>query len=267
MNMIRTMMLLAVVLLVFAGCRDAAEFFGYVGSPVSDDGWSHDYNATTHDTWEAFRAVVRDNGEITSENQDEMSLTGIYKPHDSSESDGIHLRGRVYDKSSPDDLRSRLIIYCWYNRAANDRGRQHLARDYCNTVFRVLRKARGEGVDDEPRVDTTSEPAVQEDEAVAYFQVTRQQAFEAAREVLTEFGSVEQSEPDQGFLRGSKVNPLEKQAQEVRVSVYDRTEGDNLRAKVSVRVRSADDKPLQEVAQAYISEIRGRLLKQAGTQE
>jgi hypothetical protein len=260
---------LLLVFVAFAGfgCRDSAEFFGFTGSPAGDDGWSHDYNATTHDTWEAFRLIVKDNGTITSEDPDNMELEGVYKPHDSSERDGINIRGKVYDKSKPDELRSRLIIHAWYARSANDAERPHTAREYCNTVFRVLKQWKGEDIDEDPRVDAGSDNPVLADEAVGYFRVSPADVLATCEGVVRQYGEIEQLDADKGFIRGNKKNPLEKETQEVRISVYDRTEGERVRSKVSVRVRGADDKPLQEVSKAYIAAIRDELQKKYGVQE
>lgn len=263
----KKLLLIPLFLLSLAGCRDAAEFFHFTGTPTGNDGWQHEYNDTARDTWEAFRLVVRDNGEITWEDRDNMELRGVYKPHDSNARTGIEVKGKVYDKSTPEELRSKLIVHCWYANNANDRERQDEAREYCNSVFRVLKAWKGQDVDEKPTVDTTSEDPVGADEAIAFFKVTRAQAFEVAQAVVKQYGEVNQSEPEKGYLRGKKVNALEKETQEVRVSVYDRTEGESIRVKVSVRVNGADGKPLQELSKAYIAEIRAQLDKKFGSQE
>ncbi len=263
----KTLLVLPLLLIGLSSCRDAAEFFHFTGTPEGHDGWRHDYNDTTRDTWEAFRLVMRDNGEITWEDSDNMELEGIYKPHDANQRDGINVKGKVYDKSSPEELRSRLIVHCWYARNANDRERPDDAREYCNSVFRVLKAWKGEDVDEKPTVDTTSEDPVAADEAIAFFRVNRAQAFEVAQAVVKQYGEVDQSEPEKGYLRGKKKNALEKETQEVRVSVFDRTEGESVRVKVSVRVTGTDGKPLQDIAKAYVAEIRAQLQKKYGAQE
>src|SRR5690606_22088786 len=78
--------LLAIVAVtLLASCRDAGEWMSFTGSPEGNDGWGETYEASPSDVWEAFRLVARDNGTITEEDPDEMSLRGEYKPHDSSE--------------------------------------------------------------------------------------------------------------------------------------------------------------------------------------
>jgi hypothetical protein len=255
------------IVVVLAGCRSGAEFLGFTGSPEGHDGWSHDYNATPQDTWEAFRLVVRDNGEITREDPHAMELEGIYRPHDSRSRDGINIRGRVYDRSSENELRSRLIVRAWYERAANNRERPHTAQEYCNTVHRVLLAWRGQTPGERPSVDTTSEEPVQQDEAIGFFRVTPAQAFAVCESVVREYGAVDQADAGGGFIRGKKINPLERETQDVRVNIYDRTEGENVRVKVSVRVVGPGGRPMQEVARAYVAEIRDRLQKQLETQE
>jgi hypothetical protein len=265
MKLIHSIALLLVVGFAVAGCRSSAEFFGFVGTPASDDGWSHDYNSTANDTWEAIRRVVKDNGEITWEDPVNMKLEGLY--HNATEGEPLNMKAAVYDKSSPEELRSRLIVHCWYARLAHDRGRPDDAREFCNVVYRLLKEARGEGVDEDPEVTTTSEKAVEPDEAIGFFKVSREQAFATCEAVMKEFGDVAQAEPEKGYLRGKKVNALEKQSQEVVINVYDRTEGKDVRVKVSVKVRGAEDKPMQEIAKAYVGQIHERLEKQFGAQE
>ena len=258
------------LLLLFAstGCRDAGEFFAWNGTPQGDDGWSEDYAATTNDVWEAIRTVVRDNGSIKEEDPEEMYIRGEYKPDDSTEWDGIEMKAQVYDKSEDGQLRTRLIVHAWYARQANDRGRPGTAREYCNTVFRVLKQWQGEDVDEDPSVTTTSEDPVKDDEAIGFFKVTPQQAFGVAKKVLAEYGEIEQEETEGLFIRATKVNALESTNDDVRLSIYDRTEDEGPRCKVSVRVRRGEDNAaLQDVAKSYVNEIRKELEKQFGPQE
>ena len=265
----KCIVLVAMLLLTFAaGCRDAGEFMGFTGHPEGSDGWSEDYDSNPTDVWEAFRRVARDNGSITDENPEEMSLRGEYKPHDSSEWDGLSIKGRVYDKAEGDQLRTRLIVHAWYSRSANDRERPATAREYCNAVFRVLKAWKGEGVDENPTVTTTSEDPVKEDEAVAFFKVTPAQTFAAAKDVIAKYGEIEQADDKSFYIRGVKKNALESTSDEVRVNIYDRTEGESTRSKLSVRVRAGEDnKALQEVARSYANEIRKELEKKYGSQE
>ena len=151
-----TFLLAIVSLSGLSGCRDAAEFFHWAGTPTGQDGWLHDYDSTPNDTWEAFRVIMRDNGSITTEDPAKMELRGVYKPHDSSARDGIEVKGNVYDKSEDGEVRSRLIVHCWYARNANDRERPDTAREYCNAVFRLLKAWKGEPIDEKPTVSTTS---------------------------------------------------------------------------------------------------------------
>lgn len=255
-------------LLIAAGCRDAGEFMAFTGHPEGSDGWSEDYDSSPADVWEAFRRVARDNGTITDEDPENMSLRGEYKPHDSSEWDGIAIKGQVYDKSEDGVMRTRLIVHSWYSRNASDRDRPETAREYCNVVYRVLKAWKGEGVDEDPSVTTTSEDPVQEDEAIAFFKVTTVQAFEVAKSVIAKYGEIEQAEEKSGYIRGVKKNALESTSDEVRVNIYNRTEGESVRSKVSIRVRAGEDnKPLQAIAKSYLSEIRKELEKKYGSQE
>lgn len=259
--------MLAVTLLA-AGCRDAGEWMSFTGNPESNDGWGETYEASPSDVWEAFRVVARDNGTITEENPEEMSLRGEYKPHDSSEWHGIAIKGQVYDKGEGKQLASRLIVHAWYTRNANDRERPETAREYCNAVFRVLKAWKGEQVDEKPTVTTTSEDPVKEDEAVSYFKVTPAQAFAASKGVIAKYGEVEQADDKTFYIRGVRSNALEATRDDVRVSIWDRTEDSGARCKVSVRVRDGkDNKALQEVARGYMAEIRKELEKQFGAQE
>lgn len=261
-------LLIVISLFAIAGCRDAGEFFAWNGTPQGDDGWSEDYAASPADVWEALRVVVRDNGSIKEEDPEEMYIRGEYKPKDSSEWDGIDMKAQVYDKSEDGELRTRLIVHAWYSRQANDRGRQGTAREYCNTVFRVLKAWQGEEVDEDPSVTTTSEDPVKEDEAIGFFKVKPEQAFAAARGVLAQYGEIEQVDEKGFFIRATKVNALESTKDDVRLYVYDRTEEDGARSKVSVRVRRGEDNAaLQDVAKSYVNEIRKELEKQFGPQE
>lgn len=255
------------LLFIVAGCRDAGDFLAWNGTPQGDDGWSEDYAASPADVWEAIRVVVRDNGGIKEEDADKMYIRGEYRPKDSSEWDGIEMKAQVYDKSEDGELRTRLIVHAWYAKNANDRGRQGTAREYCNTVYRVLKAWQGQEPDDDPSVTTTSEDPVKEDEAVAFFKVTPEQVFGAARKVLATYGKIEQEDAAGMFIRATKENALESTNDEVRLNVYDRTE-EGPRAKVSVRVRRGEDnKALQDVAKSYVNEIRKELEKQFGPQE
>lgn len=262
-------LLLLAAVVALAGCRDAGEFMGFTGKPQGDDGWREDYQASPQDVWEAIRLVVRDNGTLTEEDPEEMTLTGIYKPADSKQRDGLNMRAAVYDKSEGDELHSRLIVHAWYQRQATDNGRPDTAREYCNAVFRVLKAWKGEDVDEDPSVTTTSEDPVGEDEAIGFYEVTPDQAFAVCKEIVAKYGEVEQADDEKRFLRGSKQNPLENSVDDVRVNVYDRTEDEGPRAKVSVRVRSGEEsgEPLQDVAKSYLEEIRKELQKRHGPQE
>jgi hypothetical protein len=251
-----------------SGCRDAGEWMKFTGGPETEDGWGETYEYAPADVWEAFRVVARDNGTIEEEDPTEMSLKGEYKPHDSTEWDGVSIRGQVYDKSEDGKVAARLIVHAWYAKNANDRARQDTARDYCNTVFKVLKQWKGEKIDEEPTVSTSSEDPVKPDEAIGFFKVTPEQAYSACKAVVAKYGSVEQDDPKGLFLRGVKTNALEDTKDEVRVFVYDRTEQESIRSKVSIRVRAGEDnEAMQEVARSYMTEIRKELEKQFGPQE
>ncbi|MCB9932031.1 MAG: hypothetical protein H6841_01265 [Planctomycetes bacterium] len=260
--------LIAVALALAAGCRDAGEFMAFTGAPEGADGWGETYEASPADVWEAFRLVARDNGTIKDEDPDEMTLRGEYKPHDSSEWDGIAIKGQVYDKGEGEKLASRLIVHAWYSRNANDRERPEVAREYCNSVFRVLKAWKGEVVDEDPTVTTTSEDPVKEDEAIGFFKVKPEQAFAVCKTVIGKYGAVEQADDKSFYIRGVKTNALESTKDDVRVNVYDRTEDAGARCKVSVRVRAGEDNAaLQEIARSYVAEIRKELEKQFGAQD
>lgn len=257
--------LLAAVCLL-AGCRESGEFFSFTGKPEGADGWLEDYEANPKDVWEAFRLVVKDNGRINKEDPERMTLEGISLQPDSSDTDGYNIKGTVYDKSSNGRMVGRLIVNAWYANNANERERQDVAYSYTNAVYRVLRQWKGnkEKDPDTHRIETTADAPVEADEAIGYYRVTRDQAVSACEAVLKAYGSVEEVRKEQGFLRGQKKNALEKTADDVRVSVYDRTEGEKVRVKISVRVQGPKNEPLQDVAQGYIGEIRKELEKRHG---
>ena len=251
-----------------SGCRDAGEWTKFTGGPETEDGWGETYEAAPSDVWEAFRAVARDNGSITEEDPEEMSLRGEYKDPESSDWDGISIKGRVYDKSEDGKVAARLIVHAWYAKNANDRARQDTARNYCNTVFRVLKDWKGEPIDEDPTVTTSSEDPVKPDEAIGFFKVKPADVYAACKTVVAKYGEVEQEDAPGLYLRGVKTNALEKSKDEVRVFIYDRTEQDSIRSKVSVRVRAGEDNgAMQEVARSYLTEIRKELEKQFGPQE
>ena len=261
-----TLLLLCVVAL--AGCRESGEFMAWTGSPEAQDGWKEDYDSSPADVWEAFRLVTRDNGTITEEKPEEMSLTGEYKPSDSPEWDGISMKGKVYDKSDGGtELRTRLIVHAWYARNANDRERPETAREYCNAVFRVLKAWKGEEVDEDPTISTTSEQPAREDEAIGFFKLTPAQVYAAGKTVIDKYGSIEQAEEKSFYIRGTKENALESTKDDVRVNIYDRTEEGAPRAKISIRVLGEGNEPLQEIARSYMAEIRKELEKLHGPQE
>ena len=265
-----TIILLTVVaaLSLSSGCRDAGEWMKFTGGPETDDGWGETFEYPAADVWEAFRAVVRDNGSIEEEDPVEMSLKGESKPHDSSDWDGVSIRGRVYDKSEDGVVASRLIVHAWYAKNANDRARQDTARQYCNTVFKVLKQWKGEDPDENPTVTTSSEDPVKPDEAIGFFKVKPEQAYAACKVVVAKYGAVEQDDPKGLYMRGVKSNALEDTKDDVRIFVYDRTEQDSIRSKVSVRVRAGEDNgAMQDVARSYLTEIRKELEKQFGPQE
>lgn len=248
------------------GCRDAAEFFSFTGRPESSDGWLQDYEASSIDVWEAFRRVTLDNGVIEKEDPIAMELSGLNKNRNSSETDGYNMKGKVYDKSSDGKVRARLIVHAWFAKNADGGERPDIAKEYTNAVFRVLQAWKGEKDEREKgRVATTSEDPVAEDEAIGYFKVKPADAFAVCEEVAKRYGKVEQAEADKGFIRSTKSNALEKTSDDVRMNVYDRTEGESVRVKISVRVRDGKEgKPAQEIAKGYMGEIRSELEKRFG---
>lgn len=261
-------LLVAMALAFASGCRETAEFFSFTGSPEGADGWMQDYEASARDTWEAFREVAKQNGKIEKEDQEAMELSGLNIAPDSSSTKGYNIKGKVYDKSRDGKTLSRIIVHAWYANNADGGERQDIAKEYSNAVWRVLKQWKGGDEDpDKGRLDTTSEDAVQEDEAVAYFKVKPAQAFEAAEVVAKLYGEIEQSEKDKNFIRAVKKNPLEKTQDDVRISIYDKTEGTSTRVKISVRVRDGkEQKPQQEIAKGYVSEIRKELEKRFGAE-
>jgi len=261
--------LFALIAISFAaGCRETAEFLSFTGSPEGADGWLQDYEASHTDTWEAFRLVAQQNGRIDKEDPKSMELSGVNLPPDSSSTKGYTIRGKVYDKSKDGKPQARLIVHSFYANNADGGERQDIAKEYTNAVWRVLKQWKGGEEDpNKGRLDTTSDAAVLEDEAVAYFKVKPDQAFEAAETVAKLYGAIEQSEKDKGFMRAVKKNPLEKTQDDVRISIYDKTEGENIRVKISVRVRDGkEQKPQQEIAKGYVSEIRKELEKRFGAE-
>lgn len=235
------------------------------GEPESDDGYSLDYNAAPQDVFEAFRRVALDNGEIEKTNADEMSLAGKRINKAAGETSHDNFKGRVYDKSTKDKPRAKLIVHVRYPGAAVDAGRPDTARAYCFAVHRTLIAMKGGYQPKDDSVITGSEPAVMEDEAVGYFKVQRKDALEALKQVVAENGEVKEYDEQKAFLTGVRKSKLETKGDDVQGWVYDRNEQNVVRCKVSVRVRSlGDNKPQQETARSFIKAVRELLEKRFG---
>lgn len=251
-----------------SGCVGFAETTGIAigfGSPEGDDGYSLDYKGTPADVWEAFRQVARDNGEILKEDPDAMSLSGKRINKAAGEQTFDVMSGQVYDKSTEKESRARLIVHVSYPGAATDGGLPDTARSYCFAVHRVLIANQGGEKPKDKSVLVGSEPPVQADEAVGYFKVTREQAFEALKQVIKENGELGELDATKGYATGLRKSKLEPVGDDVRGWAYDRTEQGSARCKVSVRVQSKKEgKPQQETAKAYIKAIREALEKSLG---
>jgi hypothetical protein len=255
---------LIAVLLIAAGCESAGDRLGFSGRPEGNTGWNHDYPALPQDVWEAFRMVVRDNGRITVEHPERLELEGLQFDASTGEHYPRRVRGRVYDQSRDGVTRSRLIVFVWNPRLAHEAHDQNMAYSYTIAVRNVLRERAAPPPPAEARVQTTSEDPLEPDEAVAFFRVTPAQAFAAAREIVAAHGEVEQADEGAYFLRGRRRVPLEQHRDEVRVHVYDRTEGERARVKLSVRVRGRENTPLAEAARGYVAEIAKLLEERHG---
>lgn len=244
---------------LLSGCREAGEWAGLVGKPVDDDGWRHDYADTTQDVWEAIRSVVRDNGKIIEEDAEEMEIRGQYIDELTFGSGEIEVKAKVYDKSEGDRIRTRLIVHCWWDAGPRHDPERETARDYCYTVYHLLREWKGEEPV-ETGITTTTDDPLKDDEAAGYYRVTSEDAYTSARDIIKKYGEISQEDKAGGYIRGLKKNELEDNAQEVRVQIYDRTEDEGPRVKISVRVtEEKTDKPRQDIAKNYLKAIRKSL--------
>lgn len=261
--------LLGLLALAQSACVEVAQIspglsVGF-GSPEGDDGYSLDYRVPPADVWEAFRKVARENGEIEKENHDEMSLSGKRINKAAGEQTWDVIKGRVYDKSDGKETRARLIVHVRYPGAAEGGGLPDTARSYCFAVQRVLIAQQGGEKPKDNSVVVGSEPPVQSDEAVGYFKASRDQVYEALLQVIRENGELSENDAAKAYATGLRKSKLEPVGDEVRGWVYDRTEQQNVRAKVSVRVRSKkEDAPQQDTAKAYVKAIREALEKKLG---
>jgi len=250
-------------LLAFSSCRQV----GLSGSPAGHDGWQFRFtDRHPADVWEALRSVVRDHGEISDENPEEMKLTGLHYQSERYRDSAKTITGRVIDESEDGKAGATLVVYARHRSSVDDSGDQNLAQRYCFTVVDLL-EARDGRTEEDPGVGTSGEPPLRDDEAVAFFAVSVKAAFDACRKTVAQYGEIDQEDEAGGFIRGRKVNALEPNGDEVRVRVYDRAEEGASRVKVSVRVRSGGkegDRPRQETAKAYLKEIRKLLEAEAG---
>lgn len=238
------------------------------GEPESDDGYSLDYNATPQDVFEAFRRVAVDNGEIEKTNADEMSLAGKRINKAAGEVTHDNFKGQVYDKSTKEKPRAKLIVHVRYPGAAVDGGRPDTARAYCFAVHRTLIAMQGGHKPKDNSVIVGSEPDVLEDEAVGYFKVQRKDALEALKQVVSENGEIKEFDEAKAFITGVRKSKLETKGDDVQGWVYDRNEQSVVRCKVSVRVRSLNDnKPQQETARSFVKAVREILEKKFGNVE
>lgn len=260
-------LMLCVVSIVHLGCQEAQEFLGFVGTPDGDDGWRHDYNDSPSDVWDVLRTIVRDNGKITDEDPEKMRISGLNIPNPDNEDDSYMVEARVLDLSDDAEVRTRVHLRVWYDDANEDNGYPDIAREYCYTVRRVLRERNGTETKPDLGVQTGSEDPIKNDEAVGFYRVTVDQAFSVATDVVKEFGEVDQQSKDKGFIRGHRIIPLEDKKDDVRVQVYDRSEGEGKRVKISVRVTDKDNKAQQDIAKKYLEEIRKELESRFGKKD
>ncbi|MCC6574047.1 MAG: hypothetical protein IT462_09660 [Planctomycetes bacterium] len=267
MRTIRLLLPLSLLAFALSGCLDFAETTGVsvgMGSPEGDDGYALDYKAPPADVWEVFRIVARNNGEITREDPEKMELEGKRINRAEGERTPDVIRGKVYTVAGT-GAKARLIVHVREPNSVDSPGQPETARSYCFAVMRELERRKGGKVEKDPSVVVGSEPAVGVDEAVGYFIVTREQAFNAALNVVTENGEVSVQDLKAGIINGVRKSKLEPVGDVVNVYLYDRTEQDNVRTKVSVRVRTKqDDKPRQDIAKAYIKAMREALEKAVG---
>lgn len=252
-------LLLCLVSMAHLGCRDAQEFFGFAGSPNGEDGWRHDYNSSASDVWEALRIVVRDNGKITDENPEEMRIQGLNISNPDNEDDSYMIKARILDMSTENEVRTRVHMNIWYANDNTDGSNPDLAREYCYTIRRLLQAWKGGETKPHGGLQTGSEDPVKKDEAVGFYRVDMNQAFDVASKIVKTFGEIDQSDPNGGFIRGHRVIPLEDKKDDVRVQLHDRSEGDSKRVKISVRVVDKDGRPQQDIAKKYLEEIRKEL--------
>jgi hypothetical protein len=259
---------LTILAISLTGCLDFAETTGVsvgLGSPEGDDGYSLDYKSPPADVWEVLRVVVRNNGDITKENPEQMELEGKRINRAEGERTPDLIRGRVYVISGGGEAKARLIMHAREPGPATDSGLSETARSYCFAVMRELERRKGGKVEKDPSVVVGTEPAVKDDEATGYFVVTRQQAFDAIKQVVAENGELVGSDISGGTVNGLRKSKLEPIGDVVTALLYDRTEQTNIRTKVSIRVRTKqDDKPRQDTAKAYIRAVREALEKAIG---
>lgn len=268
MRKIRLLLPLTTLAFCLAGCLDFAETSGIsigFGSPEGDDGYSLEYKTSPADVWEAFRLVARNNGEITRENPEKMELEAKRINRSEGERTPDFMRGRVFTVAGKSPV-ARLIVHVREPGVADGAGLPETARSYCFAVMRVLEANKGGKLEKDKSLVTGTEPAVKEDEAVGYFKVTRAQALEALKKVIAENGELTGIDENAGVLNGLRKSSLEPVGDAVTAYLYDRTEQNNVRTKVSVRVRTKqDDKPRQETAKAYIKAVRETLEKMVGS--
>lgn len=263
----RLLAIFALPALLAAGCLDFAETTGVAvgfGGPEGDSGYSLDYKSPPADVWEVFRIVAIANGDITREDPERMELEGKRINRAEGERVPDHIRGKVYLVKG-EGAAARLIVHAREPGVAMDSGRPEVARAYCFAVMRELERRKGGKTEKDPGIIVGTEPPVKEDEAVGYFRVKREQAFAAIKQVITENGELVGSDAAAGTLNGLRKSTLEPVGDNVTAYIYDRTEQDNTRVKVSVRVRTKqDDKPRQDTAKAYIKALREALEKSIG---
>ena len=254
--------------LLHTGCQDTQEFFGFSGAPDGEGGWRQDIEATPNDVWEALRMVVRDNGEISTEDAKEMRVTGLNYQELVDPDDAFKVKARVRDLSTEDETRTRLHVKVWFPADVSEDGdHPKIAREYCYTVRKILKAWAGGDKKPPTGIATTSESPVKKDEAIGYYRVSLDQAYGVGASVVKQFGAIDQDSKEQWFIRGHRIIPLEDRKDDVRIQLYDRTEDGAERVKVSVRVVDKDGKPQQEIAKKYLEEIRKELESRHGTKD
>ncbi|MHC4840703.1 MAG: hypothetical protein ACYTDT_07015 [Planctomycetota bacterium] len=261
-------LVLCALALLHMGCEGTQEFLGFSGAPDGSAGWRQDIEASPNDVWEALRMIVRDNGKITSEDPESMRIEGLKISDLSDEDDSYQVKARVRDLSTESEIRTRVHVTVRYaDDISEDGDYPEVAREYCYTIRRVLRAWAGGEKKPPVGVSTSSEDPVKKDEAVGYYRLEMKQVWDVSLDVVKKFGEIDEQNKKQNFIRGHRIIPLEDRKDDVRIQLFDRTEGDSKKVKVSVRVVDKDSDPQQEIAKKYLEEIRKELESRFGEKD